>query len=42
MKINNILSFGIIHKVEWFERKIDENKFIKYVKQDGQSKCGNS
>ena len=33
MKINNISSFGIMHKVEWFEIKIDENKFVKYVKK---------
>ena len=33
MKINNISSFGIMHKVEWLERKIDENKFVKYVKK---------
>ena len=33
MKINNISSLGIMHKVEWLERKIDENKFVKYVKK---------
>jgi len=33
MKKNNISSFGIMHKVEWFEIKIDENKFVKYVKK---------
>ena len=33
MKKNNISSFGIMHKVEWFEIKIDKNKFVKYVKK---------
>jgi hypothetical protein len=33
MKRNDISSFGIMHKVEWFEIKIDENKFVEYVKK---------
>ena len=33
MKKNNKSSFGIIHKVEWFEIKIDEIKFVKYIKK---------
>ena len=32
MKKNNSTSFGIMHKVEWFEIKINE-KFINYVKE---------
>jgi len=33
MKKNNSTSFGIMHKVEWFEIKINEKKFINYVKE---------
>ena len=33
MKKNKLASFGIMHKVEWFEIEIDEKKFINYVKK---------
>ena len=31
MKKNESMSFGIMHKVEWFEIKINEKKFVNYV-----------
>ncbi len=33
MKKNKLTSFGIMHKVEWFEIEIDEKKFINYVRK---------